>query len=185
LRTTATSATFTFSANEAAAFQCKLDAGAFAPCSSPKVHTGLTRTVHSFEVRAVDAAGNVDPTPAVHRWTVTRPVVRRTRKAASALLAPAAGARVTRPPLLRWRRNPRASYYNVQLYRGSVKVLSAWPTAARLQLKVRWTYLGRQRRLSAGVYRWYVWPGFGKAAQRHYGRSLGGSTFRVVSRARR
>lgn len=183
-RTTATAATFTFSANEGAAFQCKLDAGSFAPCSSPKTHTGLTRTAHAFEVRAVDAAGNVDSTPAIHRWTVTRPVV-RTRKAASALLAPAAGARLARPPLLRWRRTPRASYYNVQLYRGSVKVLSAWPTTTRLQLKARWRYLGRPRRLTAGTYRWYVWPGFGKPAQRRYGRSLGGSTFRVVSRARR
>jgi hypothetical protein len=181
-RTTAVTATFTFLASEPGAFQCKLDAGAFAPCSSPKTHTGLTRTAHVFEVRAVDAAGNVDPTPAIHRWTVTRPVV-RTRKAASALLAPAAGARVTRPPILRWRRTPRASYYNVQLYRGSVKVLSAWPTTTRLQLKARWRYLGRARRLTAGRYRWIVWPGFGKPAQGRYGKPLGGSTFRVVSRA--
>jgi large repetitive protein len=183
-RTTATAATFTFSANEGAAFECKLDAGSFAPCSSPKTHTGLTRTAHAFEVRAVDVAGNLDSTPAIHRWTVTRPVV-RTRKAASALLAPAAGARVTRPPLLRWRRTPRASYYNVQLYRGSVKVLSAWPATTRLQLKARWRYLGRPRRLTAGTYRWYVWPGFGKPTQRRYGRSLGGRTFRVVSRGGR
>lgn len=184
-RTTAASATFTFSANEAAAFQCKLDAGAFAPCTSPKTHTGLGRTAHSFEVRAVDAAGNVDPTPAIHRWTVTAPVATRTRKAASALLAPRAGARVSSAPLLRWRRVPRASYYNVQVYRGSVKVLSSWPTGTRLQMKARWRYLGRQRRLTAGTYRWYVWPGFGKASARRYGRSLGGSTFRVVSSARR
>jgi hypothetical protein len=183
-RTTATAATFTFSANEAAAFQCKLDAGVFASCSSPRTQTGLARTAHSFEVRAVDAAGNVDPTPAIHRWTVIRPAARRTSKAASALLAPRAGARVTSPPLLRWRRTPRASYYNVQLYRGSVKVLSAWPTTTRLHLKARWRYLGRARRLTAGTYRWLVWPGFGKPAQGRYGKPLGGSTFRVVSRGR-
>ena len=143
-RTTATTAIFTFSASEPGAFECKLDAGAFAPCTSPKTHTGLRRTAHAFEVRAVDAAGNVDPTPVSRRWTVTRPVVRRTRKAASALLAPTAGARVTRPPVLRWRRTARASYYNVQLYRGSVKVLSAWPTATRLQLKARVDVPGTQ-----------------------------------------
>jgi len=182
-RTTAASASFTFSASEPAVFQCKLDTGTFAPCSSPSTHTGLTRTAHTFEVRAVDGAGNVDDTPAIHRWTVIRPVL-RTRKAASALLAPAAGARVTRPPLLRWRRTPRASYYNVQLYRGSVKVLSAWPTTTRLQLKARWRYLGRARRLTAGTYRWLVWPGFGKPAQGRYGKPLGGSTFRMVSRGR-
>ena len=184
-RTTSVSATFSFSANEPAGFECKLDAGAFAPCGSPKTHTGLTRAAHSFEVRAIDAAGNVDATPAVHRWTVTAPAARRTSRTTSALLSPRAGARVTSPPLLRWRRVARASYYNVQLFRGSVKILSAWPAATRLQLKARWRYLGRQRRLSAGVYRWYVWPGYGKASQRRYGRMLGGSTFRVVSRARR
>jgi hypothetical protein len=139
-----------------------------------------------FEVRAVDATGNVDPTPAIHRWTIgAAPVAARRTRAASALLAPRPGARVTSPPLLRWRRVPRASYYNVQLFRGSVKVLSSWPTATRLQLRGRWTYLGRTRRLTAGTYRWYVWPGHGKASLRRYGRLLGGSTFRVVSRARR
>jgi hypothetical protein len=184
-RTTATAATFTFSANEPSGFECKLDTAAFAPCSSPKTHTGLTQAAHSFEVRAVDATGNVDPTPAIHRWTVITPVVTRTRKAVSALLAPRAGARVTSPPLLRWRRAPRASYYNVQLFRGSVKVLSSWPTATRLQLRARWTYLGRKRRLTAGTYRWYVWPGYGKASLRRYGRLLGGSTFKVVSRVHR
>jgi hypothetical protein len=136
-------------------------------------------------VRAIDAAGNVDATPAVHRWTiVAAPVTTRRTRAASALLAPRAGARVTSPPLLRWRRVPRASYYNVQLFRGSVKILSAWPTRTRLQLRARWTYLGRQRRLAAGTYRWYVWPGYGKASLRRYGRVLGGSTFKVVSRGR-
>ena len=140
VRTTTVSATFTFSASEPSGFECKLDAGAFAPCSSPKTHTGLTRAAHSFEVRAVDGTGNVDPTPAIHRWTIgAAPVATRRTRAASALLAPRAGARVTSPPLLRWRRVPRASYYNVQLFRGSVKVLSSWPTATRLQLRARWT----------------------------------------------
>ena len=185
-RTTTVSATFTFSANEPSGFECKLDAGAFAPCSSPKTHTGLTRAAHSFEVRAIDAAGNIDATPAVHRWTIgAAPVATRRTRAASALLAPGAGARVTSPPLLRWRRVPRASYYNVQLFRGSVKILSTWPTRTRLQLRARWTYLGRQRTLTAGTYRWYVWPGYGKASLRRYGRLLGGSNFKVVLRGRR
>ncbi|HET7854951.1 MAG TPA: Ig-like domain-containing protein, partial [Gaiellaceae bacterium] len=183
-RTTLTSATFTFSADEPAAFQCKLDAAAFAPCVSPKPLTGLRRTAHIFEVRAIDAAGNVDPTPAILRWTILVPATRRARTA-SALLAPRAGARVTSPPLLRWRRVPRASYYNVQLRRGSVKVLSAWPTRTRLQLRARWTYLGRERRLTPGTYRWYVWPGYGKPAQRRYGRVLGSRTFTVRARAGR
>lgn len=175
--TTTVSATFTFSASESAGFQCKLDASAFATCSSPKSYGGLTRSAHSFEVRAIDSAGNLDATPVVHRWTIA--AAPRALKATSALLSPRAGATVTSPPLLRWRRVARASYYNVQLYRGRVKVLSVWPTRTRLQLRARWTYLGRTRRLTPGAYRWYVWPGYGPAPARRYGSLLGQSRFRV------
>jgi hypothetical protein len=178
--TTALSGTFTFSASEPAAFECKLDSAAFAPCTSPKSHAGLTRREHTFEVRAIDAAGNPDPTPAIHRWTIA--AAPRRAATTSALLAPRAGARVTSPPLLVWRRAARASYYNVQLYRGRVKVLSSWPVRTRLQLRARWTYLGRQRQLAPGAYRWYVWPGYGRPSARRYGRLLGQSTFTMTPR---
>jgi hypothetical protein len=32
------------------------------------------------------------------------------------------------------------------------------------------------------LYRWYVWPGFGDFTAAKYGRSLGGSSFVVVTR---
>jgi hypothetical protein len=179
--TTSIAASFRFSASESAGFQCKLDAGAFAPCSSPKSYARLRRSRHSFQVRAIDPAGNVDPTPAVRRWTIAA-ATPRTARTASALLAPRAGSRVTSAPLLAWRRVARASFYNVQLYRGRVKVLSAWPTRTRLQLRARWRYLGREHRLSAGTYRWYVWPGFGRASAQRYGRLLGQSTFTITRR---
>jgi large repetitive protein len=51
-------------------FQCRLDAQAFGSCSSPVGYSGLSEGAHSFEVRAVDGAGNVDPTPAAYTWTV-------------------------------------------------------------------------------------------------------------------
>jgi hypothetical protein len=175
---TATSATFTFSGSELGGFECRLGAAAFAPCGSPKRYARLKRGSHSFEVRALDIAGNRDATPAVHRWKIT--AAPRKAKATSALLSPQLGARVTAPPLLAWRRVARASYYNVQLYRGRVKVLSAWPTRPRLQLRKRWRYLGRRRTLSRGVYRWYVWPGFGAASKNRYGALLGESTFTVL-----
>src|SRR5215216_593647 len=181
-RTTALSAAFTFSASEAATFQCRLGAGTFAPCSSPKKYSRLRRSTHRFEVRAVDAAGNIDSSPAAHRWTIA--TQRRTVKSASALFAPTSGARVAAPPLLRWRTAARATYYNVQLYRGRVKVLSTWPARPRLQLRTRWTFLGRQQRLSPGSYRWYVWPGYGRPSARRYGRLLGQSSFVLVAHAR-
>jgi hypothetical protein len=64
-------ATFTFSATESGStFQCKLDAGAFAACTSPTAYTALADGVHAFSVRARDPAGNVDATPATYTWTV-------------------------------------------------------------------------------------------------------------------
>ena len=43
------------------------------PARSPKAYTGLAPGSHTFEVRATDPAGNVDPTPATRTWTVTGP----------------------------------------------------------------------------------------------------------------
>ncbi|MFL5351103.1 adventurous gliding motility protein AgmC [Archangium sp.] len=66
------SATFDFSSNETAVtYVCRLDAAmAFTPCTDPETFTGLGDGSHSLEVSAVDAAGNMDPTPAVYSWTV-------------------------------------------------------------------------------------------------------------------
>jgi hypothetical protein len=44
-------------------FQCAIDEKAFAPCTSPKKQK-IKPGKHVFFVRAVDAAGNTDPTPA-------------------------------------------------------------------------------------------------------------------------
>ena len=181
-RTTALSASFTFSASEQAAFQCKLDASAFVACSSPKTYARLRRSAHTFQVQAVDAAGNADGTPAVLRWTIS--AVTRRAKASSPLLAPRAGARVASAPLLVWRPVARASYYNVQLFRGKTKVLSAWPTQARFRLRPRWSYLGQAQRLAPGTYRWFIWPRLGRGAKGRYGALLGQSTFAVTAAKR-
>jgi predicted extracellular nuclease len=63
-------ATFEFGANETATFECRLDGGAWLACASPQTYTGLSNGSHTFEVRATDAAGNTDPTPASYTWTI-------------------------------------------------------------------------------------------------------------------
>jgi hypothetical protein len=68
--TNITSAGFAFSAGEAASFECRLDGGIFAPCSSPHARAGLDEGSHAFDVRAIDAAGNIDATPARYSWTI-------------------------------------------------------------------------------------------------------------------
>ncbi len=72
-RSKSTTMTFTFAgtdANGIAGFYCSLDAGVFYPCSSGVTYAGLSRGTHTFQVAAVDAAGNVDPTPATFTWSV-------------------------------------------------------------------------------------------------------------------
>ncbi|HWC12100.1 MAG TPA: phytase, partial [Acidimicrobiales bacterium] len=69
--TRSASASFRFAASERGSrLQCRLDTGAFEPCSSPKDYTGLEDGVHLFATRAIDAAGNPDPTPARRIWTI-------------------------------------------------------------------------------------------------------------------
>jgi hypothetical protein len=64
-------ATFEFESNEKGAMlECSLDRAQFESCASPKTYTGLARGKHSFRVRAVDGAGNTDPTPAACEWEV-------------------------------------------------------------------------------------------------------------------
>ena len=66
-----TTATFSLASSEAASnFACRLDAGAWKGCGSPAGYTGLDPGAHTFETRATDASGNVDPTPAVRSFTV-------------------------------------------------------------------------------------------------------------------
>jgi hypothetical protein len=63
--------TFSFSATQAgSSFQCKLDAGGFAACSSPQSYSGVADGAHTFQVRAIDPAGNVDASPASYGWTI-------------------------------------------------------------------------------------------------------------------
>jgi subtilisin family serine protease len=70
----APSASFSFSADEAgSAFECRLDGAAWAACASPATIGGLVPGAHAFEVRARDAAGNVDATAAVRELRVVAP----------------------------------------------------------------------------------------------------------------
>ena len=111
---------------------------------------------YSYLVTAVDAAGNT-----TSGRTQTVP--------GAALVAPAQGARVRGSTTLRWRPQPGATYYNVQVWLGSRKILTTWPTSPRLGLP----------RLAPGAYTWFVWPGRGARTAHRYGPLVGRSTFVV------
>ena len=97
-------------------------------------------------------------------------------RATGRLINPFPGQRVSARPHLAWLPVKGASYYNVQLIRGH-RILSAWPTRTGLTLQRSWVYAGHRYELRPGLYRWYVWPGFGVRGKAKYGRLLGSSTF--------
>ena len=115
----------------------------------------VTRAGYVYRVRAWDAVGNV----------AVQTVGVRVRSS----LRPPRGTHVRKRIVLRWAPSEGASYYNVQLYRKGVKVVTRWPTKPSLPVGS----------LKAGIYRWYVWPGLGKRREARYGRVLGSSTFVV------
>jgi polysaccharide lyase-like protein/Big-like domain-containing protein len=68
---TTSSASFSFSSSEAgSSFTCRLDAGAWGSCTSPKAYSGLSDGAHTFIVTATDAANNTDATAATRSFTV-------------------------------------------------------------------------------------------------------------------
>src|SRR5689334_12489409 len=76
--TSQTTASFSFVSSESGStFACKLDAASWASCGSPKTYSGLGMGKHNFAVRATDAAGYTDATPANVTWTVQAPTVQQ------------------------------------------------------------------------------------------------------------
>jgi alpha-tubulin suppressor-like RCC1 family protein len=67
------SATFAFGGSDAASgvryYECSRDGGSFSLCTSPYTYD-VAPGAHTFAVRAMDAAGHRDPTPATYAWTV-------------------------------------------------------------------------------------------------------------------
>jgi hypothetical protein len=64
--------TFAFAADEAGStFRCKLDSKRFKACRSPFTTAKLPLGRHTFQVRARDDSGRLDPSPAVYSFELT------------------------------------------------------------------------------------------------------------------
>ncbi len=68
--TSSLAASFGFSADESSTFECRIDDDAFQSCESPQGYAGLSQGSHTFEVRAIDLATNLDLSPASRSWIV-------------------------------------------------------------------------------------------------------------------
>jgi hypothetical protein len=63
--------TFAFSSSEpGATFECRVDNAPFTACTSPYTTAALTDGTHTFQVQALDAQGNADPSAATRTVTV-------------------------------------------------------------------------------------------------------------------
>jgi hypothetical protein len=71
-RTHRRTAGFTFTADEHATFTCVVDSAQAVPCTSPFEHRFRRYGEHVVAIVAADAAGNLDPTPAVCTWKIKR-----------------------------------------------------------------------------------------------------------------
>jgi hypothetical protein len=120
---------------------------------------------YRYVLRVLDPAGNVatktvksEPQPTLYR--------------------PTAGSVVHAPLTLAWQPNG-ARFYNLQVLRDGVKVLSVWPQKPWFVIPTKWHFGGKARGLAPGTYRWYVWGARGTKERPQYGRPLGTSMFVV------
>jgi len=72
--TTNANVSFAFSSSESPllGFECKLDSAEWEACGASKSYSNLSEGSHTVQVRAVDTAGNPDPSPVSRTWTVDR-----------------------------------------------------------------------------------------------------------------
>ena len=121
---------------------------------------------YRYRIASLDRAGNASPVGEVTAWP-------------GPILTPRYGEIVHSPPLVDWRPVRRATYYNMQLWRGGKKILSVWPVTSQYRLRSSWVFKGRRHVLSDGQVSVFVWAGFGPKAAVRYGPLYGRTVFRV------
>jgi hypothetical protein len=121
---------------------------------------------------AVENALRPKPIPAI------APASAELRQAFGGLVSPRASDWLAwQRTTLRWKRFPRASDYNVQVFRGQRRVLNAWSKDTRLRVPLGVLKQGR-------TYVWVVWPANGSRRAARFALPVGRSTFAVTLRPR-
>jgi hypothetical protein len=121
---------------------------------------------------AVENAVRPKPIPAI------APVPAELRQAFGGLVSPRASDWLAwQRTTLRWKAFPRATDYNVQIFRGQRRVLNAWSKDTRLRVPLGVLKQGR-------TYVWVVWPANGPRRAARFALPVGRSTFAVTLRPR-
>jgi hypothetical protein len=140
--------------------------GAASQFVDKKIRAGLE---YEYTIQTTDQAGNSSPKVTVFGL----PKVLTLRKMSYI-------PRAAPNPILRWARVRRASYYHVQLFRGTKRIYAGWPSKSKMALPRTWKWAGRRYRLKPGKYRWYVWAGIGRRSFARYNR-IGSARFIIPS----
>ncbi|HWI96128.1 MAG TPA: hypothetical protein VNS60_08700, partial [Solirubrobacterales bacterium] len=130
-------ASFTYGSNEpGSGFQCKLDGGNFSGCPSAGItYSGLAEGPHTFQVRAIDASHNTDPTPAGYSFSVVlspsgpagpgaalTPAGRKSKgRAPNTTIAKQASRTHDRTPTFRFSASKSGASFQCKLDRGSFR----------------------------------------------------------------
>jgi hypothetical protein len=143
---------------------------------------------YTYTITGSDAAANSSSVAIVTVAGGSQTIIGVVKDTAPPLSAPAKLGIPIPPgvcPRLSWRRVRHADYYNVQVYRGGRKILSAWPAGTHLQLRPSWRFRGKRFNLAPGRhYHWYAWPGFGSRRAHRFGRLIAHKGFTVRRTAR-
>jgi hypothetical protein len=146
------------------------------------VDKGLTNDVsYRYVVYSLDKLGNKSSGVPINITPHFQP-----------LRTPADGARLAAiPKKFVWTRDPKATYYNFQLFLGGTlllqsttaeprKILSTWTNGPSFNFKSPWKWEGKSYKIAKGIYTWYVWPGYGARADVKYGPQMGPATFQIT-----
>ncbi|NTV64004.1 MAG: hypothetical protein HGA65_10780, partial [Oscillochloris sp.] len=148
-------ASFAFSSSDAgsgvASVACSLDGAAFAACTSPLSYSGLAKGAHTFQVQAIDQAGNLGSASA--SWTINaaatstrfstsaNPAVtgqELTFTARVAVLAPGVGTPAGNVTFLSWGK-PIAGCREVALSDGVARCTTSFSHAGAYLIGVRYS----------------------------------------------
>lgn len=115
----------------------------------------------------VDVGGNqagADDTTIATRLTPTMPVIASPAQQAEGSRAGrtkgvgSSHNRRRQPRRFAWAPTPGASTYHVELFRHDARVFAADAKEPQIVIPSRWVFNRRRHELSAGEYRWFVWP---------------------------